>query len=79
MSKRGRKKVRELPPVGTILHGKFKGKPYQARIVKDENSRNGKSIKYNNKLYPSMSAAAKAITNQSVNGWRFWKYEEKNK
>lgn len=74
-----RKIVRELPPVGTVLHGKFKGKPYQAKIVKDKNSNGGKAIEYNSKLYPSMSAAAKTITNQSVNGWRFWKYEENNK
>lgn len=70
-----RRIVRELPPVGTILQGKFKGKPYKAKIVKDKNSSSGKAIEYNKELYPSMTAAAKAITNQSVNGWRFWKFQ----
>ena len=66
---------RELPPIGTVLNGKFKGKPYKAKIVTDKKSKAGKAIKYNNELYPSMTAAAKAITNQAVNGWRFWKFE----
>ena len=69
-----RRIVRELPPVGTILQGKFKGKPYKAKIVKNKNSSSGKAIEYNKELYPSMTAAAKAITKNSVNGWRFWKF-----
>jgi len=74
-SVRKRKNIkRELPPVGTILKGKFKGKPYTARVVKDKTNPEGKSIKFDDKLYTSMSAAARAITKQSVNGWRFWKF-----
>lgn len=73
--KRVRKKIeRELPPIGTVLHGKFKGEPYEAKIEKDDSSRNGRSIKFEGKLYPSMTAAAKAITKQPTNGWRFWKF-----
>ena len=72
--KKRRRIKRELPAVGTILKGKFKGKPYTAKVVKDKTNVEGRSIKYDNKLYSSMTAAAKAIMKQSVNGWRFWKF-----
>ena len=65
---------RELPPVGTVLKGNFCGVGYRARIVKDKSRPVGRAVKYEGDLYPSMSAAAKAITKQSVNGWRFWKF-----
>ena len=65
---------RELPKVGTVLNGKFKGKEYKATIVQGKNLPNGKGIRYKNKTYTTMSAAAKAITKNSVNGWRFWKF-----
>ena len=65
---------RELPAIGTILIGKFHGNLYKAKIVKSSSSPIGREIKYNNKLFPSMTAAAKAITKNPVNGWRFWKF-----
>lgn len=65
---------RELPPIGTRLKGKFKGIEYRARIVKDKKSSTERAVKYDDNLYPSMTAAAKAITKQSVNGWRFWRF-----
>jgi len=74
MAREKTKIKRELPLAGTVLKGKFKGKPYTAKIVKDKTSPNGRSIKYDGKLYKSMTAAAKVITKQSVNGWRFWKF-----
>ena len=71
---RKRKKIkRVLPPVGTALIGKFKGTAYKAKIIKDKNNSSGRAIKYNGNIYQSMTAAAKAITKQSTNGWRFWK------
>jgi hypothetical protein len=73
--KKKRKKIkRELPPVGSNLKGKFKGQSYSAKIVKDVTSSNGRAIRYDGKRYSSMTAAAKVITKQSVNGWRFWKF-----
>jgi len=73
--KRKREKItRELPPVGTNLKGKFKRQSYSAKIVKDVTSPNGRAIRYDGKRYRSMTAAAKVITQQSVNGWRFWKF-----
>jgi hypothetical protein len=75
MSKRKREKIiRELPAIGTALIGKFMGKSYQAEIVKDESSPKKRAILYKGKLFPSMTAAAIAITKQPTNGWRFWKF-----
>lgn len=72
---RKRRKIkRELPSVGTVLKGKFFGKPYTARVVKDKTNAEGRSIKYDDKLYSSMTAAAMVITKQPTNGWRFWKF-----
>jgi len=72
---RKRKEIeRELPPVGTALMAKFKGTAYKAKIVKDKNNASGRAIKYDGNIYQSMTAAAKAITKQSTNGWRFWKF-----
>ena len=64
---------RHLPPVGTTLTAKFKMKPYQAKIVKSHDFREGKAVSLHGELYGSMTAAAKAVTKQSINGWRFWK------
>ncbi len=77
MKKRARAKItREMPAIGSILVGKFKGVPYRAKIVKDAGSQNGKAIEYSGAKYSSMTAAAKAITKQPTNGWRFWKIQE---
>jgi len=65
---------RELPKVGINLLGRFKGKEYKATIVKDNNLPNGRGIRFNDKTFKSMTAAAKSITKQSVNGWRFWRF-----
>lgn len=78
MQKRKRTKiVRELPAVGTILLGKFMGAPYKAKIVNDRSNSSGKAVEYSGVKYPSMTAAAKAITQQPTNGWRFWKVQTK--
>ena len=76
-TERHRQKIdRELPPTGTTLTGRFKGQTYSATIVEAEDSPTGKAVEYDGKRYASLSAAAKAITGNSVNGWRFWKVEE---
>ena len=74
MITRKRMKItRELPEVGTILNGKFKRVMYKAEVVSDPNKPNTKAIKYSGVNYSSMTSAAKAITKQPTNGWRFWK------
>lgn len=74
--KRKRKKIRRiLPLVGTKVKGKFFDKIYIAEIVFSKNLPNKKGVKYSGKVYPSMTAAAVAITKQPTNGWRFWKIQ----
>ncbi len=72
---KAKKKIkRELPAAGTIMKSKYKGVEYKARVIKDKNSSLGRAIKFNGKLYPSMTAAAKSVTKGSINGWTFWKF-----
>ena len=71
-TKRHRKKVaRGLPPVGTTLHGRFNGDTYTATVVEAEGLPAGRGIRLGDEVYASLSAAAKSITKQPVNGWRF--------
>ncbi len=73
VTKRHRKKIaRELPRVGTTLNGRLRGETYTAVIAESEGLPGGRGIKLGDDLYPSLSAAAKAITGHPVNGWRFW-------
>ena len=74
MVKKQRTRIeRHLPPAGTILEGQFNKKQYKAKIVESPNLPEGKAVNFENVLYRSMTAAAKAATKQSTNGWRFWK------
>ena len=68
---------REMPPAGTELRGKFKGKKYKAVVVTDDKNTSLRLIRFNDVNYKTMTAAAKAITKQETNGWRFWKYKSK--
>jgi hypothetical protein len=67
----GKKVARELPPAGTTLQGRFRGENYSATIVEAEGLRVGRGVKFGEDIYPSLSTAARTITKQSVNGWRF--------
>lgn len=53
-------------PNGTLLRATHKGTSYRAQI------QSGKWINEEGKSFGSPSAAASAITNNNVNGWRFW-------
>ncbi len=76
-SKRQRKKIaRQLPPVGTTLTGRSKGQTHTAVIVEAKDRPAGRAVKYGDQLFPSLSAAAKAVTGHSANGWRFWRTAE---
>ena len=71
-SKRQRKKVaRQLPPVGTTLTARHKGEPHTAVIVEAKDRPAGRSVKYGDQLFASLSGAAKAVTGHSTNGWVF--------
>ena len=76
-SKRQRKKTaRQLPPVGTTLTARHKGQPHTAVIVEAKERPGGRAVKYGDQLFPSLSAAAKAVTGHSANGWLFWRLAE---
>ena len=66
------KKIKhEMPPVGTRLKGRTKGNDVYAEIVSREKDTVG--ILFNGVVYDSMSAAARAATGWSIDGWLFWK------
>jgi len=72
-TKRQRKKIaRQLPPVGTTLTARHKGQPHTAVIVEAKDRPAGRAVKYGDQLFVSFSAAAKAVTGHSTNGWVFW-------
>jgi hypothetical protein len=62
----------EMPPEGTILEGKYLGKPYKAKIIMSITSPPARVVSLYNREYKFMSAAARAITGHATNGWRFW-------
>ncbi len=81
VKKRTRTKIkRHLPPIGTnlVCYRRTRPKtPYYATIVSDPTAPDGRAIKYNNVLYRSLTAAAKAVAGYSVNGWEAWHIIEK--
>lgn len=52
-------------PAGTEFRARYKGQTYKAHVEDGLLSLNGKK-------FDSPSAAAISITNNAVNGWRFW-------
>ena len=72
-SKRQRKKMaRQLPPVGTTLAATYRGQTHTAVIVEAKDRPAGRAVEYGGQLFASLSAAAKAVTRHSTNGWVFW-------
>ncbi|HDG68052.1 MAG TPA: DUF2924 domain-containing protein [candidate division Zixibacteria bacterium] len=81
-SRRGRKKgargagvrgnVKKLPPVGTKIWKKYKGKLYVGEVTED-----GIKLEGFDQVFPSMTAACYAVTGQkNLSGWSFWKTGE---
>ena len=57
----------EMPPNGTEMFMKYNNKRYEAEV------REGAIIlKHDNTSHSSLSGAAVHITNNSVNGWKYW-------
>ena len=55
-----------LPPPGTVLTRKYRGETLQVRVLTD-------GFEYEGRVYPSLSAAAKAITGSHCNGYLFFR------
>ena len=68
--------ARELPPAGTRLSARYRGQEFIAEVVAAEGGEGARVLEFQGSQCASLSAAAKAITGNSVNGWRFWKVVE---
>ena len=78
-TERQHKKVaRQLAPVGTTLTGRFRGQAHTAVIVEAKDRPAARAVKYGDQLFACLSAAAKAVTGHSANGWVFWRAAEKS-
>ena len=55
-----------LPPPGTVLTRKYRGQTLQVRVLAD-------GFEYEGQVYPSLSAAARAITGSHCNGYLFFR------
>jgi len=76
-TKRQRKKIaRQLPPVGITLTATYRGQAHTAVIVEAKDRSAGRAVKYGDQLFASLSAAGKAVTGHSANGWLFWRAGE---
>jgi hypothetical protein len=66
---KGVKKEHPLPKLGSKHERKWREKIYEMSVIKEDGT-----IKFmvNGKKFSSPSGAAKHITKQAVNGWRFW-------
>lgn len=53
-----------------LLRGTYLEKVYRASLL-----RTGQ-VRYAGKLYPSPTAAARAVVGRNVNGWWFWRYKD---
>ena len=56
-----------LPPPGTVLTRPYKGAVLQVKIRAD-------GFEHDGRVYPSLSAVAKAVTGSHCNGFLFFKY-----
>ena len=55
-----------LPPPGTVLARPYRGETLQVRVLDD-------GFEFRGQVYPSLSAAAKAITGSHCNGFLFFR------
>ena len=54
------------------LTGRSRGQAHTAVIVEAKDCSAARAVKYGDQLFASLSAAAKAVTGHSANGWLFW-------
>lgn len=55
-----------LPPPGTIIERKYKGASLAVKVLTD-------GFEFEGRVYPSLSAAAKAVSGSHCNGYLFFK------
>jgi hypothetical protein len=64
------KRDSRLPPPGTLLHRPYKGEMLQVKVLR-------RGLEFEGKIYPSLSAVAKAITGSHCNGFLFFRLTPK--
>ena len=62
-----------LPAPGTALERKYKGQTIRVLVAPD-----GDGFEYEGERFKTLSAAAKAITGMHINGYRFFRLEDKS-
>lgn len=70
-----KKRLPSLAPYVTErmkLRKEYKGKMYQARVRSDG------TINYGGEIYNSPSLAGRAVTGRATDGWRFWRFRNKD-
>jgi len=73
VKKTGKRPMHGYFPEGKVIYANYKGKEYKGWVYA-----NGR-IKVKGKIFDSLSLAGLAITKkQTMNGWRFWKYKNKD-
>jgi hypothetical protein len=70
-----RAKKRHPLAVGSQYSREYKGKKYLVKVVRLENGRTG--YKVGQDVFTSPSTAARSITGSHVNGWSWWKIEQR--
>ena len=65
-------KERELPKVNSEYKKTLNGKTYTLRVVK---AGSGVAYELNGKIFNTPTAAAKSLTKNEINGWKFWKMD----
>ena len=58
--------MRELPPAGTIVKGKFKGVEYNARIVIEKTHPDGRAVKHDGRSQSSYKAICERLEDLEI-------------
>lgn len=63
-----------LPPVGTLLTAKHKGKQYEAAVVECREFPLGRGILFHGELFRSLTAASRSVAPHHNTGLTFWNW-----
>ena len=65
-----KRKQHKLPKPGTMFERKWRDRLYRMKVIAQKDAR--VAFEVDGRAFTTPSAAAKSITKQEVNGWRFW-------
>jgi len=63
---------RKNPIPGTVFYKTYKNKEYKLEVIEVNKKI---CFKLLNKIYNTPTGAARSITNNDINGWKFWKID----